>query len=293
MQGLDYSAGRIPGPAIHAAGYDFAMRYLWFPGQRNSYLTADEAHDLLAAGVAIGLIFESTADRAAEGYAAGAEDGHTIAGQLATVGAPANAAVYCTVDFDATPAQQPSINAYFQGVASILGRARLGAYGGYWPLSRLLDAGLVSYAWQTAAWSGNNIENRAHLYQRVGSVNVAGIDCDTNYYTGPAGLWTGEDMALADEQLPNPNYKPNDPDGGQKSYSAADWMVQGNLKAGRAEAAAQAALSAVQELGAKVEALQVGGIDPATLTAAVKDAVASALSEASVHLDGNLSAKGA
>ena len=41
--GLDYSASRLSGAAIRAAGHRFVNRYLWFPGQGHAYLTADEA----------------------------------------------------------------------------------------------------------------------------------------------------------------------------------------------------------------------------------------------------------
>ncbi|RJQ77399.1 DUF1906 domain-containing protein [Pseudonocardiaceae bacterium YIM PH 21723] len=249
--GLDYSAGRIAGAAIRDAGYSYVMRYLWFPGQGHAYLTADEAQDLLGAGVAIGPIFESTADRAAQGWDAGVADANTAAGQLNTVGAPGDQVVYFAVDFDASEGQQGAINDYFRGAASVLGAGRVAAYGGYWPISRLFDAGLIAYGWQTAAWSGGNVDNRISLFQRIGTSNVAGIDCDINELYKPAGLWGGEDDVAWNDQLPNPAYKQDQPGTGLPTYSAADWLTHTNVKV-------DALTAKVDELSNKLDKLLDG-----------------------------------
>jgi hypothetical protein len=199
--GLDYSAGRISGVDVADAGHKFVMRYLWFPGQRHAYLTAEEARDLRAAGIAIGLIFESIANRAVQGWDAGVADANIAAAQLADVGAPADQVIYFTIDFDASEGQQPAIDDYFRGAASVVGIDRVGCYAGYWPLSRLLDSGLVRYGWQTLAWSGDNREARAALFQNGDQATVGGVECDINELSGPAGLWgsdTKEDDVVSD-----------------------------------------------------------------------------------------------
>jgi len=193
MLGLDYSAARIPGQAIKDAGYAFVMRYLWFPGQQHAYLTAEEARDLRAAGISIGPIFESTANRAAQGYGAGVVDARTAIDQLAKVGAPPDCAIYFTVDFDASEGVQGAINDYFRGAASVVGADRVAAYAGYWPLKRLFDAGLIKYGWQTVAWSGMNLDQRrTALFQSGEQDSVAGVECDVNELYSPAGLWGQE-----------------------------------------------------------------------------------------------------
>ena len=190
--GLDYSAGRIPGAAIRDAGYGFVMRYLWFPGQQHAFLTADEALDLRAAGIAIGPIFESTASRAAQGWDAGVADANTAVEQLEAVGAPTDQVIYFTIDFDAAEDVQGAINDYFRGAASVVGVDRVGCYGGFWPLSRVFNRRLTRYGWQTLGWSGGNREQRAALYQNGKRTSIAEIDCDVNELTGPAGLWGQE-----------------------------------------------------------------------------------------------------
>jgi hypothetical protein len=49
-------------------------------------------------------------------------------------------------------------------------------------VSRVLNAGLASLAWQTVAWSGGHVDPRIHLKQRIGSVFVGSpaVECDVN-----------------------------------------------------------------------------------------------------------------
>jgi hypothetical protein len=70
------------------------------------------------------------------------------------------------------------INDHFDGVASVLGLARTAAYGGFYPIKRLFDAGKIAYGWQTFAWSGGQWDPRAQLRQVRNGVTIAGADCD-------------------------------------------------------------------------------------------------------------------
>lgn len=179
MEGIDYSQGRVYGASLKKAGYGFAMRYLWFAGQGNSYLTADEVDDLLANGMQVGPIWETVANRASAGWDAGVYDAQRAQEQVSACGIP-NAVIWFTIDFDASEGQQGAIKAYFDGAASVVGRDRVGCYAGYWPLKRLFDSGTITYGWQTRAWSGQNLDPRAHILQEIGYINVAGIECDKN-----------------------------------------------------------------------------------------------------------------
>lgn len=107
-------------------------------------------------GIDLVVVFETTAHRALAGFDAGAADASSAAQRAATVGMPEDRPIYFAVDFDAAPKQQPPIDDYFRGVATELGLAWTGAYAGYWVVSRLFDAGLIRWGWQTYAWSGGN-----------------------------------------------------------------------------------------------------------------------------------------
>jgi hypothetical protein len=72
------------------------------------------------------LVFETTADRALAGQPAGTSDAQSASRQAAELGMPHGRPIYFAVDFDATPQQQPVIDAYFRGVVSTLGPGSTG-----------------------------------------------------------------------------------------------------------------------------------------------------------------------
>ncbi len=178
--GVDYSFSRPSPQVIRSAGYSFVCRYL---SEDNSdthgkILFKPEADALKSAGLDIVSNYEFDQTNALNGYAQGVSDA-TVANQQATAaGMPAGRPIYFSVDFDATEAQQSAINSYLDGVASVIGRGRTGAYGGYYVIERLLDAGKIAYAWQTYAWSGGQWDSRAQLRQVQNDITVDGQSCD-------------------------------------------------------------------------------------------------------------------
>ncbi|MEV6258090.1 DUF1906 domain-containing protein [Nocardia sp. NPDC051911] len=194
MLGLDYAGGR-PSPAmITAAGYGFVVRYLsdGGPNLPGKLLTPGEADALRAAGVEIVSNWETTADRMLGGYAAGEYDATLALAQVRACGGRDDRPIYFSADFDATEEQQALINDYLRGAASVLGVENVGIYGGYWPVSRALDAGVARWAWQTDAWSGDLRDPRIHLHQRIRQVDVDGVRCDINEaLAADYGQWSG------------------------------------------------------------------------------------------------------
>jgi hypothetical protein len=179
-QGVDYSWGR-PSPAgLIADGYTFAARYLSYDTSGKS-LTHGEADALIAAGVDIVCVWEQGADDALDGYGQGVADAQAAAAQAASVGMPSDRPIYFAVDFDAQASQQGTVDAYFDGVASVIGRGRTGAYGGYYLISRLFDDGRITWGWQAYAWSYGNWDGRAQVRQVDNGQTVAGgsVDLDT------------------------------------------------------------------------------------------------------------------
>ncbi len=180
MYGLDYAFYPHPGISqLKAAGVKFVCRYL-SPVPANDAngknLIPSEAAALKAAGLAIVVVFETYAGRMREGRAAGVADAQhsdAVVNALGMAGLP----VYFAADWDATPGDQTAINAYLDGVASVIGRARTGIYGGYYPVKRALDAGKATWAWQTIAWSGGQWDARVHIRQGL-SVQVGPAQCD-------------------------------------------------------------------------------------------------------------------
>ena len=175
--GVDYAWARPSPSDLRASGYTFAARYLSYDTSGKN-LSHGEADSLIANGLDVVVVWETTADRALSGYAGGASDAQAAAAQAAGDGMPGSWPIYFAIDFDASSAQQATLNSYFDGVASVLGRDRTGAYGGYWPISRLFDAGKIAYGWQTYAWSGGNWDGRAQLRQTQNGIWGGGLDAD-------------------------------------------------------------------------------------------------------------------
>src|SRR4051794_16232229 len=146
--GVDYSWARPSPSGLRSAGYTFAVRYLSYDTTGKN-LSASEARALQAAGVDVVSNWESGASDALKGRARGASDAQEALRQANADGMPAGRPIYFSVDFDASEAQQAAINDYFDGVASVLGIARTGAYGGFWPIQRLFNAGKIAWGWQT------------------------------------------------------------------------------------------------------------------------------------------------
>lgn len=292
MLGLDYSAGRPGGAAIRAAGYGFAVRYLdnGLGGSRAN-LTAAEVADLQANGVAVALVWERkllppAPDRATQGRAAGAADAAAAKAAAAAVGL-AGLPIYFAVDFDipdyapANPdplAKLGPVGVYFGGVRSVLPIGQVGVYGGYWAVKRVLDAGLASIAWQTVAWSGGNVDPRIALYQRLGTVNVGGVDCDVDEARQPNfGQNTqGETVALTNDDVGllmnynilRPGKNP------QGSVASGDYV---NI--GAALIAAYDTAAALAALKAQVAALPPGSGTWGATKADVVDALVTTLGE--------------
>jgi hypothetical protein len=205
--GLDYAGGRPGGTAIKSAGYDFCVRYLTPGGQGlpGKLLTQSEYTDLQTHGVAIAVNFETTADRMKDGYSAGVNDARIAQQTLDTLGHPADRCVYYSADWDATPEDQAAIDDYLRGCASVTGIDRVGVYGSYYVVKRCLDNGTAKWAWQTEAWSGGNVDPRAHILQHARYVVVGGVQCDLNealkpdfgQHPSPAG----DEMSAEIEQM--------------------------------------------------------------------------------------------
>src|SRR5712691_2212513 len=185
---IDYSTRRPPMAELKAAHVTAVGRYIGWdsvPGYASigKNLTVPEKNELHAAGIAIFLAFEYAADAALGGAAQGAKDGALATEQLRKLGIPAHAAVYFALDFDlsdyapqlpGTPANAraklgPAAH-YFDGIHSSKPAYRVGVYGGYYAVRRLLDAGLAALGWQTIAWSGGQWDSRAALRQLASTV---------------------------------------------------------------------------------------------------------------------------
>lgn len=194
MNGIDYSWARPTGAAIKAAGFDFVMRYVDYPGANGKGLTKVELDDLRAHGLAVGLVFESTANRALEGNAAGYHDAIAASAAIKKLGFPDDQPVYFAVDFDAQPKDMGAIDDYLGDAANELGLLRVGVYGSYAVIDHCHEQGTATWFWQTYAWSGGKQHPDRHIYQYRNGQTLNGGEVDYNEaYGDEQGLWLPED----------------------------------------------------------------------------------------------------
>lgn len=215
IEGVDYSASRPPLSALKHAGEAFVCRYVG--AITTSFnLTAEEAKAIHAAGLNIVCVFEQGARQAASGYVQAGKDARTADAALAAAGAPKTLPVYFAVDFDVPDYAPKSTDArtklgpigeYFAGLGAVLGKSRVGVYGGYWVVKRLFDAGLVTYGWQTYAWSGGQWDERAQIrqYQNGHQIMGASLDLD-RAMSSDYGQWAP--AAKPPKPTPKPVPKP-------------------------------------------------------------------------------------
>lgn len=204
ITGIDYSFSHPSPSAITAAGAHFVCRYLAPINSSTSakVLTRAEAEALHVAGLSIGIVWEWTADRAAQGRTAGVADARAAQAQASALGAD-DVPLYFAVDFDASAAQLAPSGAVYQyaaGWASVVGASSSGVYGGYATVKALMSAGLCRYGWQAIAWSGGHWYAGAQIRQ-TGAGKIAGHSIDWNTATSSDyGAWAPEEDDMTPAQ---------------------------------------------------------------------------------------------
>lgn len=179
VEGVDYSYAR-PNPAgLVKAGKRFAVRYVTPPGKGAKGIDQAEYDALHAAGIAVVVVWENRAGDAMEGWPQGVADAKAAqAGLQRIVGLGDRLPVYFAVDWEAQPGELPTIRAYLQGAASVLGWQRVGVYGSYRVVENAADFDVAAWFWQTYAWSGGKVSTHAHLHQYLNGQSLAGGTVD-------------------------------------------------------------------------------------------------------------------
>lgn len=287
MKGLDFSWARPGSAAIKAAGFEFVQRYVPYQGNQGKGLTAAEIADYRANGLAIGVVFESTAGRHLDGMAAGADDAKESIRVLDAIGFPGELPIYFAVDFDATAAQMDAIDQYQLGAQSVLGKTRVGIYGSYAVIDHCWKAGTAHYLWQTYAWSGGKTHPERHLYQYSNGEKVNGQEVDYNYaYGTDQGLWLPEgstDMGMtAEERAEMDAFKRAVFAGSEQPGDEAARTAYANFKIGEGgQSVNDTAQSAIA-----VALKQSGAIQPGMTKEAIEAVVAEELRQARIVLGG-------
>lgn len=190
---IDYAWGRPSLASLKAAGAVAVCRYLSYDTSGKN-LTRAEADGLRAGGIDIVSNWEQAGSWAeySGGQAVGRTHAATAEIQHIACGGPVSRPIYFSTDWDVTAGQLATVADYYRGVASVIGLARTGAYGGYRAIRYLFDQHVITWGWQTYAWSGGQWDSRAQLRQVQNGVQVGGVDCDLDESTTTDfGQWSG------------------------------------------------------------------------------------------------------
>lgn len=201
------ATGPIDPAAVKAAGISGAMRYFAQPGSKKIIHRA-ELDSYLNAGLEVGFVYETTADRTLSGFAAGSYDARAANIMGDGLGVPATIPIFFATDFQPVGGQMSAVHAYYQGATAASPRP-VGVYGGVDTINTVMAAGYARYGWQTQAWSSGRVSPYACLLQHARAVrNIPGHAIDTNVVLkADHGVWS-----LAAPPIPDPHPGP-DPGG--------------------------------------------------------------------------------
>lgn len=239
MFGVDYSESVTSLKtlvSLRRGDVHFCMRYISTPRNPKN-LTVPEKKALRAAGMLIGIIFETTAARALSGSLGGRADGVSAWAQINALGMR-DAIVFFTVDDNVTADQLPTVGNYFRAVNGVMGRElatgkrRGGAYGDDAVIKYLFDHDLIDFGYQTYAWSDDKWDPRAQIQQYRNGVTLYGIDVDYNRTTAvDFGQWprpkppTPPPVKTDTKPMPAPKPAPTPPPDPPDPTSHPGWPV--------------------------------------------------------------------
>jgi len=168
IKGIDTAATVTAAAAekLKAEGYSFAGRYLAPTTGASAWkgLRIAEAQLLRDAGIAILLIWETTALRAKSGSSGGSIDGARAAVLAQELGVPETAVIYFAVDFNAQKADYSAVEAYLKAARSAVAPYSAGVYGSRSVCDEMQERGAVRYFMQCCAWS-SGLSEHADVYQ--------------------------------------------------------------------------------------------------------------------------------
>lgn len=175
MYWLDYSAAKLPGAVIKAAGYGGVIRYIDEPGRLGTkHTNKAEYDDHIRSGLDVLLVFEISTGDPDGGWGAGVANANRAKRGADMLGY--TKPIFFCEDRPSTPSVA-NWQSYLDGAASVVGRDRVGAYGFY----RAMDTavGHASMFWQAGARS--DVRGHVHIWQDNNTqVTVGGITCDRN-----------------------------------------------------------------------------------------------------------------
>jgi hypothetical protein len=159
------------------------------PSLRWKRLIKSEVEALTANDMNVVCVYETTANRAGQGEAAGIIDGREAKEEAIILGQPKGTAIYFAVDYDAGPADYDKIAAYLKAAQAELKDYKVGVYAGHKVIEEMALRKACTHFWQTYAWSGGKLSKSSNIYQYKNGQTVSGIQVDLNDSFGGEGWW--------------------------------------------------------------------------------------------------------
>lgn len=222
QHGVDYSFSRPSLTALKANDVSFVCRYLSY----NPDKSINSAELAALHNANLGVVFNW--ENSANDMAGGASNGRTYAlaaqRQLNALGVHSDIPVYFSCDTDITSsAQMGNVTAFLTAAANVLGSHRVGVYGQYAVIERVVGTSYCTWGWQTLAWSNGKVSSKAHIYQYHNGALIGGGNVDLDRALKlPYGAYTN--------QLPDAEYDMMKLDGlalPELKYGADDSKVGG------------------------------------------------------------------
>jgi hypothetical protein len=187
----DFSFSHPSPQALKQAGYVGAISYCsWEPNPKN--ITAAQVAAYLAAGVQVGLVWETVNQEASYGAPAGTRDATEYLRQAKALGATGGVLSMVAEDPNREPVSDYSaIDAYLQAAGAVLHPAgfQVRAYGSESYCEHAVSAGVADRAWIVGGWSQSIMGDLVQQSDKPGLSTLGGqVDC--NYAPSAAWGWT-------------------------------------------------------------------------------------------------------
>src|ERR1041384_3052743 len=193
---LHYSAARLSGATIKAAGYPGVIRYIG-AGSTGKRTDAAEYRSHLAAGLTVLLVCQGTTTDGDRGFEGGADMARAALADIKVRAPGYSGPIFFTNDRTVLP-NASTWRAYLDGAASVLGKGRVGAYG----FGNAMKAaiGHATYFWQAGRRA--DVNPHVHIWQDNNTqVRVGGITCDRNLILKPITTVQEDDMPLTSAEI--------------------------------------------------------------------------------------------
>lgn len=227
QRGVDYYGGpERPTPdELIKSNINFVMRYIPY-NNAGKGITKEELDSLLAAGLSVGFVWQRYGDeflatqrevselgiKLGDSFNAGVKMAQKAKAGMDSLGVPSNIPIYfafegAAADVDGNPGvagsrditieEVPKLLQFLKGCESVVGKQRVGMYGGGPSMLKVAEASAATYYWQSRGWTREKTSSgQLSLYSftnllqyKAGSLYGKTVDFNIEINNGPSTLY--------------------------------------------------------------------------------------------------------